>query len=141
MTTSLTAIKTQRPTGFVEKRPLERYAAPAKPSLVGLSREALSASLARVGVPERQRRMRVQQIWHWLYLRGAQNFDEMTTLSKDLRAELARHFTLDRPAVAAEQISIDGTRKWLLRLPGEHGDAPHEVRSEEHTSELQSREK
>jgi 23S rRNA (adenine2503-C2)-methyltransferase len=127
MTTSLTAIKTQRPTGFVEKRPLERYAAPAKPSLVGLSREALSASLARVGVPERQRRMRVQQIWHWLYLRGAQNFDEMTTLSKDLRAELARHFTLDRPAVAAEQISIDGTRKWLLRLPGEHGDAPHEV--------------
>jgi 23S rRNA (adenine2503-C2)-methyltransferase len=51
----------------------------------------------------------------------------MTTLSKDLRADLARHFTLDRPEVAAEQISVDGTRKWLLRLPGEVEDRPHEV--------------
>ena len=71
--------------------------------------------------------MRVQQIWHWLYVRGAQSFDEMTTLSKDLRAVLQERFTLDRPEVAAEQISVDGTRKWLLRLPGEHGGAPHEV--------------
>jgi 23S rRNA (adenine2503-C2)-methyltransferase len=129
MTISLTATETERLAAFVEKLPLERYAAPAKPSLVGLSREALSESLACVGVPERQRRMRVQQIWHWLYVRGAQNFDEMTTLSKDLRAELAQHFTLDRPKVAAEQISVDGTRKWLSRLPGEHGGTPHEVES------------
>jgi 23S rRNA (adenine2503-C2)-methyltransferase len=71
--------------------------------------------------------MRVQQIWHWLYVRGAQSFDEMTTLSKELRATLARHFTLARPEIAAEQISVDGTRKWLLRLPGETGERPHEV--------------
>ena len=71
--------------------------------------------------------MRVQQIWHWLYVRGAQSFDEMTTLSKDLRATLDEHFTLARPEVAAEQISVDGTRKWLLRLPGETDDRPHEV--------------
>jgi 23S rRNA (adenine2503-C2)-methyltransferase len=113
--------------GFVEKRPLERYVAPAKPSLVGLPRAELAEALGGVGAPERQRRMRVQQIWHWLYVRGAQSFDEMTTLSKNLRADLARHFTLDRPEVAAEQISVDGTRKWLLRLPGEVEDRPHEI--------------
>jgi 23S rRNA (adenine2503-C2)-methyltransferase len=112
---------------FVEKRPLERYVAPAKPSLVGLPRSELAEALGGVGVPERQQRMRAQQIWHWLYVRGAQSFDEMTTLSKDLRADLARHFTLDRSEVAAEQISVDGTRKWLLRLPGEVEDRPHEV--------------
>jgi 23S rRNA (adenine2503-C2)-methyltransferase len=71
--------------------------------------------------------MRVQQIWHWLYLRGAEDFDTMTTLSKDLRAALAVRYTLARPPVAAEQISVDGTRKWLLQLPGERAEAPHEV--------------
>src|SRR6202050_1236905 len=111
----------------VEKRPPERYVAPAKPSLVGLPRAELDDALGGVGVPGRQRRMRVQQIWHWVYVRGAQSFDEMTTLSKDLRATLAEHFTLARPEIAAEQISVDGTRKWLLRLPGEAGSAPHEV--------------
>jgi 23S rRNA (adenine2503-C2)-methyltransferase len=114
-------------TGFVEKHPLERYAAPAQPSLVGMPRAMLAAALADVGVPEGQRRMRVQQIWHWLYVRGAQDFDAMTTLSKDLRAQLAQRFTLARPPVAAEQISVDGTRKWLIQLPGERAEAPHEV--------------
>jgi 23S rRNA (adenine2503-C2)-methyltransferase len=71
--------------------------------------------------------MRVQQIWQWLYVRGAQSFDAMTTLPKDLRAALAERFTLDRPEVAAEQVSVDGTRKWLLRLPGEIDGRPHEV--------------
>jgi 23S rRNA (adenine2503-C2)-methyltransferase len=111
----------------VEKRPLEHYVAPAQPSLVGLSRVALGEALGAVDVPERQRRMRAQQIWHGLYVRGAQNFDEMTTLSKDLRAALAQRFTLARPDIAAEQISVDGTRKWLIRLPGETADRPHEV--------------
>jgi 23S rRNA (adenine2503-C2)-methyltransferase len=71
--------------------------------------------------------MRVQQIWHWLYVRGAQGFDEMTSVSKELRGALAERFTLARPEVAAEQISVDGTRKWLLRLPGETADRPHDV--------------
>jgi 23S rRNA (adenine2503-C2)-methyltransferase len=71
--------------------------------------------------------MRVQQIWQWLYVRGVQDFEAMTTLSKDLRAALAQRFTLARPEIAAEQISVDGTRKWLIRLPGERANAPHEV--------------
>ena len=127
MTVAATPAEAIASSGFVEKRPLERYVAPAKPSLIGLPRAELAEALGGAGVPERQRRMRVQQIWHWLYVRGAQGFDEMTTLSKDLRATLAQHFTLARPEIAAEQISVDGTRKWLLRLPGELDDRPHEV--------------
>ena len=61
-------------------------------------------------------------------MRGAQSFDEMTSVSKELRAVLDAHFTLARPEVVAEQVSVDGTRKWLIRLPGEHaGENPHEV--------------
>jgi 23S rRNA (adenine2503-C2)-methyltransferase len=129
MNTPLAATETERAVSapFLEKRPLERYLAPAKPSLVGLSRNLLAEALGTIGVPERQRRMRVQQIWHWLYVRGAQNFDAMTTVSKELRSELAQHFTLARPEISAEQVSVDGTRKWLLRLPGEVDGAPHEV--------------
>ena len=55
------------------------------------------------------------------------DFDAMTSVSKELRAALAQHFTLARPEVVAEQVSADGTRKWLLRLPGESGERPHEV--------------
>jgi 23S rRNA (adenine2503-C2)-methyltransferase len=112
----------------IEKAPLERYVPPARPSLVGLSRAELMAALAGIGVPEGKRKMRAQQIWSWLYVRGVTGFDEMTSLSKELRAVLEQHFTLARPDVVVEQISVDGTRKWLLRLPGERpGEAPHEV--------------
>jgi len=112
----------------LEKTPLERYVAPAKPSLVGLSRLELAAALAGIGVPERERKMRVQQLWHWIYMRGAQEFDAMSNVSKGLRALLGAHFTLARPEIAAEQVSVDGTRKWLLSLPPEHpGEKPHLV--------------
>ena len=113
---------------FVEKTPLERYVAPAKPSLLGLSRAELADALADIGVPPAQRKMRVQQLWHWIYFRGFTEFDAMTSMGKDLRAALAERFTLARPEVVAEQVSVDGTRKWLLRLPGEtQGERPHEV--------------
>jgi len=129
MTTSLAGADSDAATmgAPIEKRPLERYVAPAKPSLVGLSRAVLGEALGGIDVPERQRRMRVQQIWHWLYVRGVQDFGAMTTLSKEMRAELDRHFTLARPEIVAEQTSVDGTRKWLLRLPGETPDRPHDV--------------
>ncbi len=87
------------------------------PSLAGLSRAALADRLAEAGVPEKERRMRVSQLWHWLYVRGAESFDDMTNVSKDLRARLAQGFTLARPEIVSEQISKDGTRKWLLRMP------------------------
>jgi 23S rRNA (adenine2503-C2)-methyltransferase len=112
----------------LEKLPLETYVPPAKPSLIGLSRAELGERLGEIGVSPAQRKMRVQQLWHWIYFRGARNFDEMTSISKDIRAELAGHFTVDRPEVVAEQISNDGTRKWLLRLPsGNNLEKPHEV--------------
>jgi len=89
----------------------------AKPSFVGLGRELIAENLRGIGVPEREIRMRVNQLWHWIYHRGAQNFDEMLNISKVLRAELAEHFTLKRPEIVSEQISVDGTRKWLIRMP------------------------
>ncbi|TKT71171.1 23S rRNA (adenine(2503)-C(2))-methyltransferase RlmN [Afipia massiliensis] len=113
--------------GVLEKTALETYVPPAKPSLVGLSREELAERLGEIGVTERQRKMRVQQLWHWTYVRGAQTFADMTNVSKDMRAELEKHFTVDRPEVVAEQISNDGTRKWLLRLPGDSAGRAHEV--------------
>jgi 23S rRNA (adenine2503-C2)-methyltransferase len=113
---------------FVEKTPLERYIAPAKPSLIGLTRAEMADALGTLGVPDGQRKMRVQQLWHWIYFHGLAEFEAMTSVSKELRAALADHFTLDRPEVVAEQVSVDGTRKWLLRLPGEtQGERAHEV--------------
>lgn len=113
---------------LVEKTPLETYVPPAKPSLIGLSRTELADRLGEIGVAPAQRKMRVQQLWHWLYFRGAQSFDDMTSISKGIRAQLAQHFTVDRPEVVAEQISNDGTRKWLLRLPsGDNVERAHEV--------------
>src|SRR6478736_5890921 len=123
-----TILQTAEPRGFIEKTALERYFPPAKPSLVGLSRAQLANALGEIGVPEKQRKMRVQQLWHWIYFRGFTSFDDMTSVSKELRALLAERFTLARPEVVAEQVSVDGTRKWLLRLPGERaGERPHEV--------------
>src|SRR5262249_61890959 len=112
----------------LEKQPLEPYVPPAKPSLMGLSRAEIADRLGEIGVAPAQRKMRTQQLWHWMYFRGAKSFAEMTNVSKDMRAELEKHFTVDRPEVGAEQISNDGTRKWLLRLPsGDNVERPHKA--------------
>lgn len=87
-----------------------------KPSLVGMTREELRAALALLGVPEKQLRMRVGQIWSWLYARGARDFDTMTDVAKTLRDALAENYTLDRLQMAEAQQSNDGTRKYLFRL-------------------------
>jgi 23S rRNA (adenine2503-C2)-methyltransferase len=84
--------------------------------LIGLGRADLAEKLKALGVPERQARMRVSQLWGWTYVRGVTDFALMTDIAKELRAELAQHFTLSRPEIVTEQISEDGTRKWLLRL-------------------------
>ena len=97
--------------------PASPPASAPKPSLVGLTRTGLGDALAAIDVPERERRMRVTQLWQWIYFQGVTSFDAMLNVSKALRATLAEHYTLARPEVVTEQVSADGTRKWLIRLP------------------------
>jgi 23S rRNA (adenine2503-C2)-methyltransferase len=87
-----------------------------KPTLIGLSPAGLADIFAALGVPEKARAMRSAQVWNWLYARGATQFDQMSVLSKELRATLAENYSLERPEIVTEQVSTDGTRKWLLRL-------------------------
>ncbi len=97
-----------------------RKAVAGKPSLIGLGRDAMREALIAMGTPEKQAKMRVGQIWHWLYFKGVTDFGLMTSLSKAYRAELAEIFTLERPEIVTKQISKDGTRKYLLRIAGGH---------------------
>ena len=105
---------------------LNEFGGVNKPSLAGMTRDGLKQALAEAGVPEKQLRMRVGQLWSWIYARGVTSFDDMSDVSKELRKTLADHYTLDRLKIVTEQISIDGTRKWLLRLPklGNEARAP-----------------
>ncbi len=98
-----------------------------KPSLIGLSREDMAAALREKGVAERQVKMRVSQLWNWLYVRGVSDFDAMTNVAKDMREMLKTHFTIARPEIVEEQVSNDGTRKWLLRYPARGAGRPVEV--------------
>jgi 23S rRNA (adenine2503-C2)-methyltransferase len=103
-------------------------ATPDKASLVGATRGELAAALRRLDVPEREISMRVAQLWHWIYFQGAASFDVMLNIGKSLRAKLADNFNLSRPHAVTEQISQDGTRKWLIRLaPETPGGRPAEV--------------
>nr|WP_152046993.1 23S rRNA (adenine(2503)-C(2))-methyltransferase RlmN [Aureimonas psammosilenae] len=105
-----------------------RISLPAeKPHLVGLGREALAQALEKAGVPAKQVRMRTAQIWHWLYVRGVSDFSAMRNISKDLREKLISEFDISRPEIVEEQISVDGTRKWLLRYPPRGAGRPVEV--------------
>jgi 23S rRNA (adenine2503-C2)-methyltransferase len=111
----------------VDQTPVsEQVPAAAKRSLAGESRAGLAEALRAIGVPDKQIRMRVAQLWGWIYVRGAASFDAMSDLAKELRTKLTAAYTLDRPEIVAEQVSIDGTRKWLLRLPkrGHEARAP-----------------
>ena len=99
-----------------------------KRSLAGLTRARLKEALAAGGVPEKQLNMRVAQLWSWIYVRGVTGFEDMTDVSKDLRRQLDALYTMERPEIVSEQISVDGTRKWLLRLAKRgHEARPPEV--------------
>jgi 23S rRNA (adenine2503-C2)-methyltransferase len=88
-------------------------------SLIGLDPGALRAALLDVGVEPKAAPMRVRQLWNWVYVHGARDFPGMSNLAKDFRERMAEGFTLARPEIVTEQISSDGTRKWLLRTgPG-----------------------
>ncbi|MCE6969827.1 MULTISPECIES: 23S rRNA (adenine(2503)-C(2))-methyltransferase RlmN [Rhodobacterales] len=89
-------------------------------NIVGLTREQLQAALIAAGTPERQAKMRLGQVWQWVYHWGVRDFAQMTNLAKDYRALLAEHFTIALPEVVSRQISSDGTRKYLVRIAGGH---------------------
>ena len=89
-------------------------------NLVGLTREGMRDALIAEGTPEKQAKMRVGQIWQWIYQWGKRDFDEMTNLSKGFRAELAEKFVIEVPEVVTRQVSEDGTRKYLVRIAGGH---------------------
>jgi 23S rRNA (adenine2503-C2)-methyltransferase len=86
----------------------------APQTLIGLSLSELTAALETAGFDVKSARMRARQLWNWIYVHGARDFASMTNLAKDVRALMAERFSLDRPKVLTEQISQDGTRKWLI---------------------------
>ncbi len=89
-------------------------------NLVGLTRERMRDVLIEHGTPEKQAKMRVGQIWQWIYQWGVRDFSEMTNLAKAYRAQLADAFVIEVPEVVTRQVSEDGTRKYLVRIAGGH---------------------
>jgi 23S rRNA (adenine2503-C2)-methyltransferase len=97
--------------------PAPRPTAARPAALVGLNKRQLAEALVAAGIAgDRDARMRASQIWNWLYVHGAADFDRMTNIQKGVRARLADAFRLDRPEIVSEQVSADGTRKWLFRF-------------------------
>ncbi|MCH2038260.1 MAG: hypothetical protein MK137_06685, partial [Rickettsiales bacterium] len=94
----------------------------AKKQLIGLSREELKNELVSLG----EKPFRTKQIWNWIYNYGAQSFDEMTNLSKDLRNTLNESYTIERPKIVKDLISSDATRKWLIEFgKGKEAETVH----------------
>ncbi|MEO9782347.1 MAG: 23S rRNA (adenine(2503)-C(2))-methyltransferase RlmN [Sedimentitalea sp.] len=89
-------------------------------NLIGLTRDAMRDALIAHGTPEKQAKMRVGQIWQWIYQWGMRDFAEMTNLSKAYRGQLAEAFVIEIPEVVSKQVSTDGTRKYLVRIAGGH---------------------
>ncbi|WMT86932.1 23S rRNA (adenine(2503)-C(2))-methyltransferase RlmN [Pelagibacterium sp. 26DY04] len=84
--------------------------------LLGMSKKEIVANLGEVGLSERDARMRASQLWNWIYVNGVTDFSAMTNIAKGLRADLEQAFSIGRPEIVSEQVSIDGTRKWLFRF-------------------------
>jgi 23S rRNA (adenine2503-C2)-methyltransferase len=91
-----------------------------KTNIVGLTRDQLRAALIAAGTPEGQVKMRLGQVWQWIYYWGVRDFAQMTNLAKDYRQLLAENFCIELPEVVTRQISDDGTRKYLVRIAGGH---------------------
>jgi 23S rRNA (adenine2503-C2)-methyltransferase len=88
--------------------------------LAGATRAQILGALAEIGTPERELKMRASQLWHWIYHRGAREFSAMRNIARPVLDRLAERCTLARPEIVAEQVSADGTRKWLLRFAPAH---------------------
>ena len=91
-----------------------------KANIVGLTRDKLREALIAMGTPEKQSKMRVNQIWQWVYQWGVRDFHAMTNLAKGYRADLDAHFEIALPEIVSKQVSAGGTRKYLGRIAGGH---------------------
>ncbi|SFD72761.1 23S rRNA (adenine(2503)-C(2))-methyltransferase RlmN [Roseivivax sediminis] len=89
-------------------------------NLVGLTRDAMREAFLAAGTPEKQVKMRVNQVWQWIYYWGVRDFADMTNLSKDYRHLLSENFTISLPELVSRNVSADGTRKYLVRIAGGH---------------------
>ena len=96
---------------------VKRPALDVEKTMVGLDRSEIMDRLRRIGIPEKQIKMRVSQVWHWMYYRGVKSFDEMLNVSRDMREKLEDNFTIGRPEIIEALVSKDGTRKWLMKFP------------------------
>ena len=89
-------------------------APPARVNLLGMSGPALSAWLAEQG----EKPFRATQLIKWMHQQGEADFARMTNLSKALREKLAAGCEVRAPEVVSEQLSADGTVKWLMGMGG-----------------------
>jgi 23S rRNA (adenine2503-C2)-methyltransferase len=109
--------------GHIDPVPVPRPAfagGDSRVELVGLSKERIREALAEAGLEPKQAKLRAKQIWHQIYNRGATSFEAMSDIAKPQRAWLAERFVVGRPEVVVEQVSTDGTRKWLLKTRDGH---------------------
>ncbi len=100
---------------------------PAGPrlELIGLDKAGISRELEALGLDAREARMRTAQLWNWVYVNGLTDFELMSNVSKSARQMFSSRFSLARPEIVSEQVSSDGTRKWLFRFADpEHPNLP-----------------
>jgi len=83
-------------------------------NLLGLTRAELEAFVGQHGAKP----FRARQLLKWIYRRGESQFERMTDLAKDFRAALGHIACVEVPAIVSDRTAADGTRKWLLRMPG-----------------------
>ena len=109
--------------GLIDPVPVPRPRAAvegARVNLIGLSKAEIRDALIEAGLDEKQAKLRAKQLWHQIYNRGACGFEAMSDIARPQRIWLAERFEIARPEVVVEQVSTDGTRKWLLKTPDGH---------------------
>jgi 23S rRNA (adenine2503-C2)-methyltransferase len=106
--------------GLIDAVPVARHADPrpdGKIDLIGLGKAELRAALETGGLDAKAAKLRAKQIWHWIYNRGVTDFALMTDIARAQQPWLSERFVIGRPEIVEAQVSVDGTRKWLLRTP------------------------
>ena len=85
-----------------------------KTNLLGLSPAKMEEFFLSIG----EKKFRAQQMLKWIHQYGESDFEKMTNMGKALRAKLAEVSEIVLPEVVYEDFSKDGTRKWVMRMPG-----------------------